>query len=155
MAESLHPEGIIPLKQSTIDFLKVPDVGNCWQIHSINESKSSAKSFMCLRRSSGIAILFVVVTMIDACKYSSFDFSNSVITPSAVYIFTCMYICIDIRFQLDELADRIFLFWHIFVNKINFYHGWKFYCVLLMKICLKRTKYVNFHYVKEYFQDGN
>lgn len=78
------------LKQSTIDFLKVPDVGNCWQTHSTNEFVSKAKSSMFLSRSSGNAILFVLVTTIEACKYSSFDFSSSPITPSAVYTLTCI-----------------------------------------------------------------
>ena len=77
------------LKQSTIDFLSEPDVGSCWQTHWTNEFISIAKSNMFLSRSAGNAIFFVLVTTTDACRYSSFDFSSSAATPSAVYILTC------------------------------------------------------------------
>nr|GLL31098.1 hypothetical protein Itr_chr07CG05410 [Ipomoea trifida] len=65
MADGLAPPWT-PLKQSTMDFLRDPDVGSCWQTQSSNESKSCAKSRMFLSRSSGNAIFFVFVTMIEA-----------------------------------------------------------------------------------------
>lgn len=74
--------------QSTINFLREPDAGNCWQTHSTNDSISTAKSTMFRSRSSGMMSLFVSVTAIEACKYSSFDLSNSAVIPSAVNIRT-------------------------------------------------------------------
>lgn len=83
-----------PLKQSTIDFLSVPDVGKWWQTHSTNVSVSIAKSSVFRSRRSGNAIFFVLVTTTEACRYSNFDFSNSAMTPSAVYTLTWMLTCI-------------------------------------------------------------
>ena len=88
------------LKQSTIDFLSEPDVGNCWQTHWTKEFISIAKSNIFLSRSSGNAIFFVLVTTTEACRYSSFDFSSSAATPSAVYILTC-------RRNLVRVSSRI------------------------------------------------
>ena len=79
------------LYKSTIDFLNDPDVGNWFATHLTNESASCAKSSMFRNSSSGTAILFVLATTIEACRYSSFDLSNSATTPSAVYIFTCTF----------------------------------------------------------------
>lgn len=79
---------LTPLKQSTMDFLNEPEVGNCWHNHSTNLSKSCAKSCMFLSNSSGSPIFFALVTIIEACKYSSFALSNSFTTPSLVYTLT-------------------------------------------------------------------
>lgn len=87
------------LKQSTIDFLKEPEVGNWLQTHFARDpicpispplpsAVATTKSAACFTRSSGKITRLAAVTTTEACRYSIFDFSSSVATPSPVYILT-------------------------------------------------------------------
>lgn len=69
---------------SAMDFRNDPDAGSWLQVHSTSEAMSVAKSSMFATKSFGIINLFEEVTTKDACRYSSFDFSSSAETPSAV-----------------------------------------------------------------------
>lgn len=82
-----------PRKHSTIDFLRLPDVGSWWHTHSTTAFMSAAaaapaNSGKLRTRSSGTATLLELVTTTDACRYSSFDLSSSAATASPLYILT-------------------------------------------------------------------
>lgn len=112
-----------------MDFLSVPEVGSCWHTHSTSDPEpvSANKLAPFLSRSSGNAIFFVLVTMIEACRYSSFDLSSSAAIPSAVYILTCKSDFFGLVYAWSEgmrIMGMVLLwgmvsFWRMVINELS------------------------------------